>query len=427
MSTYPTAIEGNQLFAHKDFAGAVIAYRKALQQAPTPSLFHNLGVALGQLERWTEAEIAYQESLSLRPFHPETRNNLGIALQKQGRLFDAETVLRSLLSDDPWNIDVATNLAGVLLEQGRPDVAIPLLAPIVRRAGHHAMGWNTLGACFLDNGELDTGLSCFARAHQQQPNNPTPIMHLFAPLQEIDPHQGIALLQHGLKQNPDRWDWVFFIHILEAWHQGQSKTTLTDVTPTWWIDALEYALRHRNKQTKLFSTTASTLQCAVEACSVEGLCLEFGTRFGTSARIIQQHSHQDLYVFDSFEGLPTDWHTVPKGAYSTGGIVPNLGNNVHPVVGWYNESLPNFVQEHPENIRLLHIDCDLYSSTKDVLDCIGDRLVSGTIVVFDEYWMGPHWREDEWKAWVECVEKHNIHYEYLAFALLTQQAVIRIL
>ena len=46
-------------------------------------------------------------------------------------------------------------------------------------------------------------------------------------------------------------------------------------------------------------------------------------------------------------------------------------------------------------IRLLHIDCDLYSSTKDVFDQVYDRLVKGTVIIFDEYWNGPHWREDE--------------------------------
>ena len=131
---------------------------------------------------------------------------MGLALKELGQLFEAEKVLRDLLSDDPWNIDVATNLSGVLLEQGRPDLALEILHPIVRRAGHHSVGWDTLGACFLDNGDLDVALACFARAHEQAPLNPTPLFHIFAPLFERDIKQAIALLRHGLQTHPDRWD-----------------------------------------------------------------------------------------------------------------------------------------------------------------------------------------------------------------------------
>ena len=191
-TTVPEAL-GHELFQQRDYAGAVIAYRKALSASPTAELFHHLGRALSQLERWEEAKVAYEESLALKPFVAVTRNNLGIVLKEMGHLFDAEKVLRDLLSDDPWNIDVATNLAGVLLEQGRPDVALELLSPIVRRAGNHSVGWDTLGACFLDNGDLDVALACFARAHEQAPLNPTPLFHLFAPLFEQDHNQSLAL------------------------------------------------------------------------------------------------------------------------------------------------------------------------------------------------------------------------------------------
>lgn len=416
---------GNQSAQRGEYATAVLAYRRALQQRPDPTVFHNLGFVLGKLERWTEAKEAYEESLRLRPLDANTRNNLGMTHKELGALFEAEKILRSLLSDDPWNIDVATNLTGVLLEQGRPDVGIDLLSPIVRRAGHHPVGWDTLGACFLDNGALDMALACFARAHEQQPDNPTPFFHIFAPLFEQNPQQASHLLQTGLKHHPDRWDWQWLVHCIQEWTDGTARKPPTQ-TPTHWLDSWTYGAEHRTQHTRLFSTTASTLRFAESLCTVDGLRLEFGTRFGTSARILQENSTRDLFVFDSFEGLPTDWHTVQKGAYSTGGVVPNLGSNVHPVVGWYSESLPPFLDVHEGVIRLLHIDCDLYSSTKDVFDALHDRLCVGTVIIFDEYWMGPHWREDEWKAWQECCSNHGIRYEYKAFALLTQQAVIQI-
>lgn len=417
---------GHRLQREGDYGGAVIAYRKALSQIPKAETFHHLGLVLSRLERWGEALKAYEDSLSLRPFVAVTRNNHGLVLKEMGRLFEAEKVLRDLLADDPWNIDVATNVAGVLLEQGRPDVAIDLLSPIVRRAKHHSVGWDTLGACFLDNGDLDVALACFARAHEQAPQNQAPLFHLFAPLFEKDINQAIALLQHGLKLHPDRWDWSWMVQCIAEWHGQQQAPIDHTIIPPHWLDSWKYAIQNRIASTKLFSTTAMTLRYAERLCNIEGLRLEFGTRFGTSARILQEKGTRPLFAFDSFEGLPTAWHTVPKGAYSTGGYVPDLGDSIHPVVGWYSESLPPFIQHNTDPIRLLHIDCDLYSSTKDVFDQVYDRLRPGTVIIFDEYWNGPHWRDDEWKAWQECCTTHNIKYEYRAFTLLTQQAVIQI-
>ena len=35
-------------------------------------------------------------------------------------------------------------------------------------------------------------------------------------------------------------------------------------------------------------------------------------------------------------------------------------------------------------VRFMNIDCDLYSSTKDILDVLHARVVVGTVIVFDE-------------------------------------------
>ena len=74
---------------------------------------------------------------------------------------------------------------------------------------------------------------------------------------------------------------------------------------------------HRTPAAKLFYTVAQTLRDSVEQSSVSGLVLEFGVRFGTTVKLLQQYSKQTVHGFDSFQGLPTSWHEVPQGAYST--------------------------------------------------------------------------------------------------------------
>ena len=89
--------------------------------------------------------------------------------------------------------------------------------------------------------------------------------------------------------------------------------------------------------------------------------------------------------------------------------------------------MPAFLDAHPTTpIRFMNIDCDLYSSTKDVFDAVAHRVRPGTVIVFDEYTMNPHWAEDEYRAFQEAVAEHGWTYEYLAISLVSYQAAVRI-
>lgn len=58
----------------------------------------------------------------------------------------------------------------------------------------------------------------------------------------------------------------------------------------------------------------------------------------------------------------------------------------HVVPGFYDETLPAMSPtDEPKNIALAYIDCDLYSSTKTVLEFLMPRLKHGMIIAFDDY------------------------------------------
>jgi hypothetical protein len=65
----------------------------------------------------------------------------------------------------------------------------------------------------------------------------------------------------------------------------------------------------------------------------------------------------------------------------------------------------------------MHLDCDLYSSTKTVFDLQGDRIVSGTVIQFDEYFNYPGWRTHEYKAFHEFIYDRGLQYTYLGYTL----------
>ena len=95
--------------------------------------------------------------------------------------------------------------------------------------------------------------------------------------------------------------------------------------------------------------------------------------------------------------------------------------------GWFEDTLPAFVADHPGPVRFLHVDCDLYSSAATIFRYLGPRIQAGSIIVFDDYFLNPHWREDEFKAFQEAVAEYGWQYEYIAFSLFAKQAAVRIL
>lgn len=159
----------------------------------------------------------------------------------------------------------------------------------------------------------------------------------------------------------------------------------------------------------------------------DGLILEFGVADGGSIKkIASLVAPRLVYGFDTFEGLPEDWEGYlddegkimhPKGYFK--GRPKEVPDNVKLIEGLFQDTLHGFLKEHPEPIALIHIDCDLYSSTKCVLTQIHDRIQEGSIFIFDEIkgYGGKNspdiWKEHEWKAFNEFLVDTNCRMEYL--------------
>ena len=132
--------------------------------------------------------------------------------------------------------------------------------------------------------------------------------------------------------------------------------------------------------------------------------------------------------FDTFTGLPVAWGSEPAGSYSTGGSMPKIEGNVHFHKGLFKDTIPKFLStvDKGRPLAYANIDCDLYGSTRDVLEAFHGRIIPGTVIVFDEYLCHPSWRQDEFRAWRECCKRFGWQYEYLGFSLSTKQAVVRV-
>ena len=179
-----------------------------------------------------------------------------------------------------------------------------------------------------------------------------------------------------------------------------------------------------------FPLPHATLRFALGEVSVPGMALEFGVASGTTLEIIAEElaPRDDISVvagFDVFSGLPDAWRTgFPRGIFEQENVPTVPGAEIVP--GLFEDSLPKFLKTRTDKISFLHLDADLYSSTVTVLDLVADRLVVGTVIVFDEYFNFPGWRNHEYRAWIEFVGRTGTEFDYLGYTVDNEQVVVRI-
>ena len=181
-------------------------------------------------------------------------------------------------------------------------------------------------------------------------------------------------------------------------------------------DSVRYARKHMRGAVGMESSR-EVLAAALSQVTVNGHYMEFGVYKGGTIRFIakQVGSAKTVHGFDSFRGLEEAW-TGNSWSFDAGGRLPKVPGNVKLHQGRFSETLPGWAESNPGPAAFLHIDCDLYESTRCVFETLEDRIVPGTVIVFDEYFNYPDWEEHEYKAFQELVSRREIRYQYFAYA-----------
>jgi len=187
------------------------------------------------------------------------------------------------------------------------------------------------------------------------------------------------------------------------------------------------------QKAKVFESDADHLRYAVDSISIPGAILEMGVCTGRSVNFIAALCPKaTIHGFDSFEGLPDDWseRNISKGTFQFADHTfrPPVLNNVRLYAGLFEESLPVFNKKilKDQPIAFLHLDADIYQSTKTVFKYLGGHIKPGTILVFDEYFNYPGWENHEYKAFQEFISSSGLSYDYISYNSLHEQVAVRI-
>ena len=164
-------------------------------------------------------------------------------------------------------------------------------------------------------------------------------------------------------------------------HLTGLRTALGALEQGSWMRGLELRVPNRGDRFAVFAEIVERLR------SPRPLYLEFGVHEGRTLRWWSEHLSAPgarLIGFDSFDGLPGDWHPdAPAGSFATG-VVPRIDDpRVEIVPGWFSDTLPGRALP-PHDELVVNVDCDLYSSTREVLDWLEPHLRPGTLVYFDD-------------------------------------------
>ncbi|MEK9552189.1 MAG: protein arginine N-methyltransferase [Alphaproteobacteria bacterium] len=318
------------------------------------------------------------------------QNNLALALKDLGMLTGAGDAFRSLLQVAPDYVPALVNYGNLLNETARLEEAREhFVRAIEINPEDHLAYWNLHSTA----NDIDTARAILEICLSKNPKNELAIMTLAGLHAFTGDRSHVDTLAHdGFADDPivRSIEWVLSLPETPQVHFNR-----------W--SMFDTALAHANRSRAFY---------------------EFGVWMGDSFRYLIDHFPQG-YGFDTFEGLPEEWHGLPRGSYTSFGDVPNI-LGAEFVVGEFKDTLPEFFADERPMAGLINFDADLYSSTITALNNAKPVIDSSTVLVFDEFIVNKNWEHDEFRALEEFCAIHDLSYEVLAVSLFTKQMACRL-
>lgn len=388
-----------------------------------------LGAALIGLNDHRAAHDCLTAALALTPDDPALRFDLARALNGLGQMHAAVPILADLHSAAPLDTAITEALANALRRDARYEDAIALVD------AEEAAGRLTPAILYhraLSRHYLSDGAGALGDFDRLLADDPDHAAAWFASHACVLGDQGLEAALDRLRRaaactgaNRKYAAFLAAYHVLTgasiAQPEGGDKAAI--------LDGARALVPHLAPDCRLFGLSADILRHGLAAATLPGLVLEFGVRRGTSLRHIAAVAGQHCHGFDSFEGLPEGWGNELAGTFSLGSEnadLPPMPTNVTLHKGWFEDSLPPFLADHPGPVRFVNVDCDIYSSTVTVLTALADRLVPGSVLVFDEFIGNRTWVEHEFKAFAEFTARMGRPYRIIGVSPFTGQVAIRL-
>jgi Flp pilus assembly protein TadD len=384
----------------------------------------NLAVKNHQEGKIDVAQELYNQVLKIDPNFVNAHNNLGVILQELGELQKAKGCYEKTIEIDPSYVKAHNNLGVIFKELGDKQKAKNCYEKAIEIDPNYTDAHNNLGTIFQDLGELQKAKECFEKAIEINPNYTSAYWNSHGLSTDID---GALLILKKLYKIDNKYTKAkIMIAALEGFKGNfsmfddilsSSNSSHPYTRSIKWVFSLP-------KLPNIFFDRWLFFDAVIKLANNSRPFYEFGVWNGDSFKYLIK-TFKKGFGFDTFSGLPEDWHSQKKGRYSSFGAIPKIEGGEF-IVGKFEDTLPNFFSEEKPKASLINFDADLYSSTLCALNYSNKVIDEKTILVFDEFIMNGKWEEDEFKALNEFCDNLGYSYEVLVVSFFTKQVAVRL-
>ena len=130
------------------------------------------------------------------------------------------------------------------------------------------------------------------------------------------------------------------------------------------------------------------IKLALNEFSHNFVYLEFGVAQGVITSLVSEQTQGksvEIHGFDTFEGLHHPHNEyVGKQSFTNMGRTPNINDNrIEWHVGYFEDTFFGN-EKYLSKQKFIVLDCDLYTSTNEVLKKLTPNLIAGDLIYFDD-------------------------------------------
>ena len=408
-----------------NFRVAKNLYKQILETDPNNvDAYNNLGLIFGTLGEFEKAVDCYEKAIKINPKSANAHNNLGLVYEKFKEYQKAISCYQKSIQINSRYVFAYFNLGNLFKTLGKLKEAKKSYEKTIQIQPILAAAHNNFGDLLSELGENDKAKKSYEKAIKINPNFTIAYWNLHSFASDID--EALTVLKKLYEIDNKFLKAKIMISALQCFKGNFSDfNNLIDSPEAQhpytrsikWVFSLP-------KLPKIFFNRWKFYDSIFELADKSRIFYEFGVWNGASFQYLTNYFKKG-FGFDTFTGIPENWHHESAGAYSSFGLVPEIEGGEF-IVGKFKDTLPKFFSEKRPLASVINFDADLYSSTLCALNFSNKVIDNKTILVFDELIMNEHWEKDEYKALNEFCDNLRITYEVIAISFFTKQVAVKL-
>jgi tetratricopeptide (TPR) repeat protein len=400
-------------------------FEKVIEINPNYSSAHNnLGNIFKELGENEKAKDCYKKAIEINPNYADALNNLGVIFKESGENEKAKDCYKKVIKINPNYADAHNNLGVIFKESGEYQRAKECYEKAIKIDPNYADAYNNLGRRFQELGENQKTKECYEKAIEINRNHEAAHWNLHGLSTDID--EALLILKKIYKINSSHIKSKIMISALEG-YKGDFKKFNKLLNSSYlnhpYVRSVQWFFS-LPKLPNIFFNRWLFFDAVIKLTDNSRPFYEFGVWNASSFQYLI-NTFKKGFGFDTFSGLPEAWHSEPKGAYSSFGVIPKIEGGEF-IVGKFEDTLPNFFSTKQPMASLINFDADLYSSTLCALNNSNKVIDEKTILIFDELIINDKWEEDEYKALNEFCDNLGYNYEVIAVSFFTKQVAVKL-